>query len=314
MKIAVLGPKKEYWGATIVQIPFYLALKERFPNSTIALFSPVTTSKLLHDLNLVDEIHFYKDRQRLRCLQKVRQFSPQILFHQRPYSEFLNISLPFCRAHEIIGYDRSMVGRFFQTHSIELNTNIYMAFHYLNLLEPLAKSQHQPVKYFRDFFLGANTEHQPQNRLVIIPGAGGDEKRYSWNHYKKIVELVASKVPSVNIDFVIGTKESFMIKDINSFAPKIKTNYYLNRNIKELTHLMNTANIVITNDSGPGHIAQLLGVPTISLWGWKDDVVFPKFNEWFLTREKNYPIFANYDESIQTIKPELIASLALGHF
>lgn len=111
---------------------------------------------------------------------------------------------------------------------------------------------------------GAGTTWQGGRTTLIHPGSGSRAK--CWP-VEKWVELIGE---AKNMRVVIGEVENERftpdeIRSLEAFAP-VKRLETAGELLDELT----TAGAFVGNDSGPGHLAGIIGVPTISLFGVTD--------------------------------------------
>jgi lipopolysaccharide heptosyltransferase I len=104
------------------------------------------------------------------------------------------------------------------------------------------------------------------NYVVLVPGAARPEKRWlAWN-FSEIADKIAEKFGSS----IVATglkKEQVLIEVLQKLATTRIANLAGQTSILELVALLKGARLVVSNDTGPGHIAAALGVPVVMLFG-----------------------------------------------
>lgn len=123
------------------------------------------------------------------------------------------------------------------------------------------------VQFLKD--LGIET----QNKLIgINPGASfGSAKCWLPERFKELSKKLLED-PSVKIVFFGDSSQAELIRHITGdLGPNV---YDLagKTTIRELMSLIKQCKLLLTNDSGPMHIADALGVPLIALFGSTSDV------------------------------------------
>ena len=104
-----------------------------------------------------------------------------------------------------------------------------------------------------------------QEYVVVIPSARWKTKRWSPENFGALISKLS--VPCI----VTGSRaDEQIVKEVMRFSNGKGTNFCGKTNLKELTALIAGAKAVVSNDSGPMHIAAALGVPVIALFGPTD--------------------------------------------
>ena len=108
------------------------------------------------------------------------------------------------------------------------------------------------------------------NYFVINPNASDlrYERRWGQEKYVELINNLLKKNPKTHI-LLIGSKSEK--KYVANIADKIHSDMLINlsgkTNIDELIEIIDNANLMITNDSGPMHIAFSCKTQTIALFG-----------------------------------------------
>ena len=118
-----------------------------------------------------------------------------------------------------------------------------------------AEAVRQMLRSIADRGLGT---HKPKGKLALIhPGSGADRKNWPAERFLELGEKLGK---THDVKFVLGEVELEKAKGVfnNAVTP---------RTYSDLYDLLTTASLFVGNDSGPGHLAGIIGVPTISLFG-----------------------------------------------
>jgi ADP-heptose:LPS heptosyltransferase len=112
---------------------------------------------------------------------------------------------------------------------------------------------------------GGRTRNQ---EIVIHPGAGGATKRWPAESFVALAHTLANRGRKVR--FVTGEVEAENWSPaeraaIESAAPVTRC-----ATLIELAEIVGNAGVFVGNDSGPGHLAGILGTPTVSIFGPTD--------------------------------------------
>lgn len=101
--------------------------------------------------------------------------------------------------------------------------------------------------------------------VVIHPGSGSTEKCWPAASYLKLIVKLKRKKRTVRVLLGEVEMERMDAKDMAAFeaaADVKRPASYL-----DLLNELRTATAVVANDSGPAHLAGMIGVPTVSLFG-----------------------------------------------
>ncbi|MDR7369778.1 glycosyltransferase family 9 protein [Flavobacterium aquidurense] len=163
---------------------------------------------------------------------------------------------------------------------------------------------------------------QNQKLIGIAPFAQYDSKVYPIDLMQEVIEALAQNPNNKILLFGGGKKEievldslSKPFKNVINMAGKIK--------FQQELHLISNLDVMLSMDSGNAHIAAMLGVKVVTLWGATHPYAgFLPFNQSLenaLTSDRNqYPklptsvygnkIVEGYEEAMRTISPEKIVN------
>ena len=104
-------------------------------------------------------------------------------------------------------------------------------------------------------------------RIAICPGAEyGSAKRWPLERYRSVMELVSKKHDLTWV--VVGTaKEADLGETLAKNFPGKVENLCGKTSLSELIGELKSSTLLLTNDTGTMHLADLLGVPVVAIFG-----------------------------------------------
>lgn len=165
-----------------------------------------------------------------------------------------------------IGFYEAREGsRFFYTVKVKAGGDIHAVERYMNIAEALGCDAREIVFPFPDS-RGVGHETEKLVNLgpyaVLVPGARWKTKIWPAESFGK----VASMLPLRSV-IVGGSADKAIAHEVVSHSGGKAVSVAGETSLKELTELMRSAEVVITNDSGPMHIAAALNVPVVAIFG-----------------------------------------------
>lgn len=164
-----------------------------------------------------------------------------------------------------IGFKEAREGsRIFYTHTVNAGKDVHAVDRYLEIAKFLG-CDISDIKF--PFPLSFNSQLSTPNLqlekyAVIVPGARWETKRWHPESFGQLASMMHVK------SIVVGGESDADIAGIvvrnsdgNAISAAGKTT------LKELIEIMRNARFVVTNDSGPMHIAAALNVPVFAIFG-----------------------------------------------
>jgi heptosyltransferase-1 len=112
--------------------------------------------------------------------------------------------------------------------------------------------------------------HIDVNRYaVIIPGSAQTSKCWPPERFAALVDRLASG-HGLAVVATGSRSESAMIERIRSLAKYPPANLASQTPLPELVEVLRRAKLVVSNDTGPGHIAGALGRPLVMMFSWSN--------------------------------------------
>jgi len=105
--------------------------------------------------------------------------------------------------------------------------------------------------------------------VVFVPGSAHIDKCWPVERFAALVDKISSQF---NLPIIaIGTdSQKSLIEKINNIAKAPVMNFAGRTSLKELVELLRAARLVVSNDTGPGHIAAALGTPLVIMYSWSN--------------------------------------------
>ncbi len=276
MRIAVFT--KNWLGDVIFETPAFRALKENFPDSHVIAITPRRCAEILETNPCVDEIITFEESNIFNQLKLIYQLKKRnidrgYLFHRSSTRARL---LRWAGIRERIGYDTKGRGRFL-THPIqEPPSPVHQVQYFLNLL---SASGHRVTNDYQYEFHFTPEElkktetllkenHLNQNRLIAMnPGANWTPKRWPPAYFRQLADRLIKRF---GIQVVLtGSSEDRSVADeiLNHSAPSSIVSLCGKTTVRELGALFSQCQLVISNDTGPLHIAAGVGTNVLGIFG-----------------------------------------------
>jgi heptosyltransferase I len=175
------------------------------------------------------------------------------------------------RAPVRIGFQEAREGsRFFYTHKVKGGKDIHAVARYLKIASFLGCDISRvsfpfPPESSSTFTSQLLTFNVPTEYAVLVPGARWKTKKWPPEKFGEL----ASRLPVQSV--VVGSKADKDIADlIVSLSAGKAVSLAGKTSLPELIAVMRRAKFVISNDSGPMHIAAALGIPVLAIFGPTD--------------------------------------------
>ncbi len=107
------------------------------------------------------------------------------------------------------------------------------------------------------------------NYVVFVPGSAHEDKRWPVKRFAELAERISSKFELLIV--ATGTSgESALIEKLKDLSNVPIANIAGKTSLSELVVLLKNARLVVSNDTGPGHIAAALGTPLVLMFSWSN--------------------------------------------
>jgi len=287
----ILIARTDRIGDVLLSTPVIKALRERYPKAYIAMMVSSYAKDIVSGNPYLDKVIVLdKDAEHkgwLRSIKFIREL-------KKNKFDLALILHPTNRAHLItflsgipkrIGYDRKL--GFLLTDKIkhskqlglkhELDYNLDLL-RYLGIEAP-DKELFIPIKAESEKWL---TEFFKQERindtdklLAIHPAASCPSKVWPVERFAETADLLAEK-HGFKILVIAGPKDLTVAKNLINHLRSVTINLAGKTTVAQLASLLKRCRLLISNDSGPVHIASAVGTPVISIFARNQAGLSPK--------------------------------------
>jgi len=259
-------------------LPALNVLRRKFNKVNITLLVANTTiAQLVKNFNVVDEILTLNPKHPLflsKLFLKHKKYNLAIL----PFvsnTKRVNLYLFFSRIKIRLGHKMQTKQDLLNIH-IPWNPNKHEVISNLELLKPLnIKENYKPLKLnvgeesrkFARAFLLKNKISNKDNIFVIHPSLGKEKSHKKWpiKNFALLSDILQEKY-GYKVIFIEGPEE----KGITNVIKKLtKNNFFVfrNKDIMNVAAIISMCKLFINVESGLGHIASLLDIPTVTIFG-----------------------------------------------
>jgi heptosyltransferase-1 len=278
-KILIVKPSS--LGDIVHSLPFLNALRERFPKAEIHWVIAKGFEDLLTGHPMVKKIWVINKDIWKKLSQIPSSFNEIRTLFKELRKERYDIVIDLqglLRSGVItgatgskvkVGFEEAREGsRFFYTCKVEGGKNIHAIDRYLKVAAFLGCNITEvcfPLPL--SFNSSLRTPHSALNEdyAVMVPGARWKTKRW---YPEKFGEL-ASLIPIITV--IVGAKgDKGIVKEILASSSGKSVSLVGKTDLKELIEIIRGARFVVSNDSGPMHIAAGLGIPVFAIFGPTD--------------------------------------------
>ncbi|MBI5346618.1 MAG: glycosyltransferase family 9 protein [Chlamydiae bacterium] len=261
-------------GDTLWATPTIKSIKEKYPNSFLAILTSPIGSQILKNNPYIDETLILKKpflKQFFPLLKTLRKLKIEtvLLFHTSQ-----RLTLPLCsliNAEKIIGFEKGHKGlEFLLTEKIK-DENIHEIKKRSLLAEKIdVKCKNYKIEFYltsleRDFVanLLKNQNFGNQPLILIHPGANDPYKCWPKNNFIELGNLLKN---FYNGQILISgsLKEDPLVQEIKDKIPG--SMQILGWGLREFAALLEKIDLLITNDTGPMHLASSLNTNTVAIF------------------------------------------------
>ena len=279
-------------GSIIQATPLLQTLRKNFPDSEIIFITSMSNRKLVESIDFIDKIFDIDDssagsiiRSTISVIRSLWLKKADLYIDLETYSYYSTALATMSRSRNRFGFYR-----------IERNIRmgVYTHMMYFNAKAPIAQAYLQMarlagcrtiVENLYPFFITESDRMGCRRKLVSLAGnITGDyviinpnasdlriERRWPANNFITLLQVLRKSYPE-KIFLLIGAENEIpWVKSIHDNLDSFTKDRVFNSaglfTLYELFALIDSCEVVISNDTGPMHISFALNKPTISLFG-----------------------------------------------
>jgi lipopolysaccharide heptosyltransferase II len=262
-------------GDVVCSIPFFNQLKENLPDSKIYVLTTPEGGEILKYNNYIDGVFTFRApwaRNKRLNLAEFFLLRKRIKKEHFSYAielkgDFRNILLlKFCGVRKIIGYGVTG-GDFLLTKRLDWNNNLHTTERMLKILGEIGLSYHleKPIIFHSNFEEESAWAKSILNTKKPIVAyhlyAGTEAKKWPQEYFIRLIRKVSETFDVKTVLIGKDKIEKIMLENIDYISLIGKTS------VRQLIHILLNATLLVTNESGPAHIASAIGTPAVVIWG-----------------------------------------------
>lgn len=291
-------------GDVLFSTPFIRVVREAYPKSHIACLLHPRCKEILESNPRLDEIMIYDEEGehkslfgKLKLIMYLRKKNFDIAFIlHRSFTKALIASL--AGIEKRIGYPTKHRS-FLLTEIVEEPTEeLHKVEYFLNVaravgIEPSSRSYEFFIKdsdrnFIRSLLKSSDVSDE-KTLVVICPGGNWDPKRWPKGSFAKLADLLIERF-GVKVAISGAKKDIGLADEIKAMMRNSPIIVCGRTTLKELGALLERANLVIANDTGPMHIAVSMKAKTIALFGPTSPAITGPYGD------GNYRVISKYGE------------------
>jgi heptosyltransferase I len=282
LKILILKPSS--LGDVIQALPVLRLLKLHYPKSEIYWWIEISLSPLLkNDPDLAGVFHFERKRwsspffwnELLQSIHEMRRkhfdlvIDLQGLARSGTFAWLANgctlVGVDDPREGASGYYDLRVTRPSYETHAVDW---------YLQILRQLKIPVDRSFDWIpENLYAKAVVDQQRKGlgRYILInPGARWMNKRWPAEHFSRLIKNLKAEFSDISFVITGGKNEMTLAETIRADASNRCLNVAGKTSLLEMVEWIRGSEIMVTNDTGPMHIAAALGRPVVALFGPTD--------------------------------------------
>lgn len=266
----ILVSRTDRIGDLILSTPVFETLKNSYPDCHLTALVTETTQELLKYNPWVDDTISYKPAEFFRLIRRLRKFEVAIILHPTFTIAFL------CWISRV----KLRIGTAYRAYSFFFNRRVYEhrkdcklheAEYNMNLLKPLGIEGYpvRPRVWISEAerkWARQRLEELGRKRMIaaLHPGSGGSSRRWGEANFARLGEILAENGFDVLLTGGKGEERLIerVISQMNFFPPRIVGE----ADLLQLAAIFTQCAVLVTNSTGPMHLAASCGVPVIGIF------------------------------------------------
>ncbi len=265
-------------GDALFVSPLISALKYNFPQSRLSVLLLERVKAIFHNHPQIDNILIYNNRINLISLLttiiRLQRERFDAAFIIKP-SLTRTLILRLAGIKEIIGFDNRKSGWLLTVRIAPPHKDLHRIDYFLTILENMhLKIEKRKYEFFPSsedkayidrLFLQRNI-NRDLPLLIINPGANWIPKRWPVDSFAELIKNIKMRL-ALNIIITGSEKDRGLSEQIIRKSGECVFNFAGQTSLGQLGALMREADVVLSADSGPMHIAAAVGTKVVALFG-----------------------------------------------
>lgn len=272
-------------GDVVMSTAFVNAVRLLYPGASIDVIIKKELGGIASLIPGLNNIHLFS-KQEYNGLSGVYRFGKSLrlqqydIYFNLPHSLSSFVMAWASSAKQRVGFNKEG-GFFLLTRSVKKPMGLHRVDEYASLLENFSGKTiaDKVVK------LQADPPEVKKNTVIINFNSEASSRRMPLDKGRSIVNALTATFKDTTFSFVSSPKEAAFVNEL--LAGLDNTDRLQNlagkTNLKGLAELMAGSKAVLTTDSGPAHLANAVGTPTVVLFGAGDETNTAPYNKQKLT-------------------------------
>lgn len=339
-------------GDVVLSTPFLQALRDHYPQAEIKVLVDTKTMPVLQGLDCINEIikidkKGYHNKLHnylwLAWMLRKERFTTVINLHANERATFLAVATG---AKRIVGYATWGLRNFFSylqkknehdKHVVDSNREIlenglgaviekkYFA-KMVVVREKMAIVAEKWQAVFSEIGVSGMNEVDLSERKVVALNVGGTwpTKRWSTEHFAELIVLLQSE--NVVVAMLGSPMDRGLVNSILRRLPlelKKKVAIFTGMlDLQELAGVLQKCSLLISNDSGPAHMAAAVGIPVVTIFGPSSWQRYAPYGKHCVSLHLELPCqpcgkhecILGGHECMRGVKPEMLRTIAKQAF
>lgn len=274
-------------GSIVQSTPLLKTLRKNYPNAKIIFVTNQTNVSLFHFIDEVDDVFYVSDKgilsligSSIGLLWKLWKNRPDVYIDLEIYSNYSSVITTMSLARNRMGFfkDDKSYRKGMYTHMIFFNikspvSQTYLQFARLQKCKEIStevKLNASKIDSTSITTINTKLNISLLEKYILINPNASDlrlERRWLSENVIQLIKILEVEYPDFKI-ILIGDKNE--VPYVHSIAKQLGTNVIDSSGkltLHELIALISKTTLLITNDTGPMHLAFGLKVKTVSLFG-----------------------------------------------
>jgi heptosyltransferase-2 len=268
MKILIRLPN--WLGDVVMSTAFISAVRQLYPDALVDVIIKKELGGVAGLISGINNIHLFS-KQEFSGLSGVYRFGKS--FRRYKYDLFFNLphslsSMVMARATgatQRIGFNKEG-GFFLMSRSYSKPLNLHRVDEYLSLLKNFTG---RPIGHQQISLQSEKLVSVKDNAVVVNFNSEASSRRMPLNKARSILNALTAAFADTNFILIGAPRESAFIDEVLTGLNNSNQlqNFAGKTDLAGLAGLMASSKAVLTTDSGPAHLANAVGAPTIALFG-----------------------------------------------
>jgi heptosyltransferase I len=103
--------------------------------------------------------------------------------------------------------------------------------------------------------------------VALLPGARWENKRWPAQHFQELVNRLRAHSDTLRFVILGGQADASLAREITSAAPEACLDLTGRTSLPQMVEVIRKCSAVVSNDTGPMHVAAALGKPVVGIFG-----------------------------------------------